>query len=205
MNVEYYKKQNGESEILNMIVEIENYYGSTIGAIRVVENNENGEVEIKNIKGDISIADFDRDYIFDTNEELMRIQLSKYSNSTIFRTGNLITLRGKTRRIKDLMGEYKSYEAIIEAYDKNEFNEVFILVTNYLGHIDYAKEFGYCKSHEEIVYILLENLLNHFDPRLKDNGFIDFITRQMNKIKWNLENCCHLSKTEIDELLSNSS
>lgn len=188
-----------------MIVEIENYNGSTIGAVRVVENNEEGVIEVKEVKGDLDIADFDGDYIFDTNEELMRVQLDKYGKSTIFRTGNLVTLRGPTRRIKDLMGEYKSYEGIIEAYNKGEFNEVFILITNYLGHINYASEFGYNKSHEEIVYILLENLLNHFDHRLKDDGFINFVNRQMNKIKWNLKNCCGLSKTEIDELLSNSS
>ena len=185
-----------------MILEIENYHGATIGAVRVEENNEYGEVEVKNISGDISIADIDYDDIFDTNEEKVRVQIDKFCKSTIFRTGNVLALEGKTREIMNLMGEYTTYKYIVKAYNKDEYNEVFILVTNYLGHIDYGKEFGYVKSHEEIVYILLENLLNKFDHRLKDDGFINFVNRQMNKIKWNLEHEHGLSEEEVKELLN---
>ena len=59
-----------------MIIQIENYYGKTLGAILVSENDINGNLIIRNsILNNISIADIDYDDIFDTNEKKIRIQL----------------------------------------------------------------------------------------------------------------------------------
>ena len=52
----------------NITVEIEDNDGNTIGAIDLLTNK---------IKGDISIADFDGDYIFNRNKQLIRLQLEK--------------------------------------------------------------------------------------------------------------------------------
>lgn len=52
----------------NITIEIENNEGNTIGAIDLLTNE---------IKGDISIADFDGDYIFNRNKQLIRLQLEK--------------------------------------------------------------------------------------------------------------------------------
>lgn len=57
------------------IVEIETNNGNTIGAIQLYENNENGEVEIQQSTGDISIADIDSDDIFNTNDRKIRVQI----------------------------------------------------------------------------------------------------------------------------------
>lgn len=60
-----------------MIIQIEKSNGDTIGAIKLSENNINGEFEIEKVTGDISIADIDFDDIFDTNEKKLRLQLNK--------------------------------------------------------------------------------------------------------------------------------
>lgn len=58
-----------------MIIEVEDCFGNTIGAVQI--NNNNNEVMIGECDGDISIADIDVDDIFDTDEEKVRIQLEK--------------------------------------------------------------------------------------------------------------------------------
>ena len=58
-----------------MIIEIEDYFGNTIGAVQITKNNN--EVNIGACDGDISIADIDVDDIFNTGEEKVRIQLEQ--------------------------------------------------------------------------------------------------------------------------------
>lgn len=59
-----------------MIILIEDKNGNDIGAIKVTENNIFGETEIEQTKGNVSIADIEFDSIFDTNDDLIRIQLT---------------------------------------------------------------------------------------------------------------------------------
>lgn len=59
-----------------MIIEIEDYFGNTIGAVQIIDNNEEG-ISVGVCDGDISIADIDIDDIFLTNENKVRIQLEK--------------------------------------------------------------------------------------------------------------------------------
>lgn len=59
-----------------MIIEIEDTKGNTIGAVQLNDYQEDG-IGIGLMTGDISIADVDMDYIFDTEEILIRIQLVK--------------------------------------------------------------------------------------------------------------------------------
>lgn len=66
-----------------MILEFEDYYGNTIGAINISEkyiNNRN--LSIENTKGNISICDYDFDDIFGTNDEKIRISFEdiKFNN-----------------------------------------------------------------------------------------------------------------------------
>lgn len=56
-------------------IEIETNNGNTIGAFQLYENNENGEVEIQQSIGAISIADIDTDDIFYTNDKKIRVQI----------------------------------------------------------------------------------------------------------------------------------
>ena len=60
-----------------MIIQIEDSNGETIGAMKFFENNINGEFEIEEVIGDISIADIDFDDIFDSNEKRLRLQLTR--------------------------------------------------------------------------------------------------------------------------------
>ncbi|MBO5478534.1 MAG: hypothetical protein J6J36_08190 [Clostridia bacterium] len=52
----------------NVTIEIEDNKGNTIGAIDLLTNE---------IKGDISLADVEKDYIFNRNKQLIRLQLDK--------------------------------------------------------------------------------------------------------------------------------
>lgn len=54
--------------VVNKIIEIEDYYGNTIMAISI---DKNGNID--NMLN-CSIADVDGDYLFNTDKELIRIQ-----------------------------------------------------------------------------------------------------------------------------------
>ena len=55
-----------------IVIEIEDFNGNTIGSIKLHGLLFNHKYEEK---GELSIADFDRDYLYDTESELVRIQL----------------------------------------------------------------------------------------------------------------------------------
>lgn len=174
-----------------MIIEIENEE-KTIGAIRATENNMNGEVEVIECEGDISIADIDFDDIFDTNEEKIRIQMDlEYPTINksigVHRTGNVVGFYHKNDHVKGLMQELKSYEHLLNSFNKEDYYNCSVLIYNYFGHIDYAYEFGYVKTHDEICYILNTNLCAQLTNGHK-TPFTNFVERQIAKIKWNLEN-----------------
>lgn len=59
-----------------MIIEIEDCFGNTIGAVQIISGNGD-EVSVGVCDGDISIADIDIDDIFNTLETKVRIQLEK--------------------------------------------------------------------------------------------------------------------------------
>lgn len=59
-----------------MIIEIEDCFGNTIGAVQIIDLDEEG-VSVGVKKGNISIADIDSDDIFNTDENKVRIQLEE--------------------------------------------------------------------------------------------------------------------------------
>ena len=185
-----------------MIIEIEDYNGEQIGAIEVTENSiETGQLEVLDTIGDVSIADIDFDDIFDTNSEKLRIGL-ELENLTIdkprgaHRTQNVVGFYHKNERVKKLMQELKSYERLLESFNEEDYYNCSVLIYNYFGHINYANEFGYCKTHEEICYILNTNLCAQLTEGHKDS-FTSFVERQIMKIKWNLNNIYNIE--DIDE------
>lgn len=178
-----------------MILEIEDYYGNTKGAIRLTENNEDGEIEIKNIKGEYNIADIDFDDIFDTNEYKVRIQKeTKPEQKDHFLTLNYETIIGVPDNCKDLIKELNSYCAVLKHYYNNNYRDVWVLIQNYFGHINYGDEFGYFKTHDEICDILLYNFFISHEPQFS-NHFKNFCNRQITKIRSNLKNLGY----EIDD------
>lgn len=54
--------------ILNKVIEIEDYNGNTIMAISIDKNGNISELQ------NCSVADLDYDYLFNTKKELIRIQ-----------------------------------------------------------------------------------------------------------------------------------
>ncbi len=60
-----------------VVIEIEDNKGNTIGGIRIFENDENGDINIVNTMGDISIADIDFDTLFESNDKKIRVQLER--------------------------------------------------------------------------------------------------------------------------------
>lgn len=59
-----------------MIIEIEDYNGNTMGAFRITPNAfADGGIEISKLKN-FEIADADGDYVFDTDDILIRMQHS---------------------------------------------------------------------------------------------------------------------------------
>lgn len=108
---------------------------------------------------------------------------------SICRTGNEVGFYHEDERVKNLMQELKSYEALLKSFRVGDYYNCHILIFNYFGHIDYGNEFGYFKSHEEICYILSQNLCAQLTEGHSDS-FTNFIERQIAKIKWNLKNDC---------------
>ena len=60
-----------KENIINKVIEIEDYYGNTI---LVIETDKNGNIIKYN---NCDIADITEDYIFDTEKDLIRLQVRK--------------------------------------------------------------------------------------------------------------------------------
>ena len=75
--------------------------------------------------------------------------------------------------------ELATYRRIKESFESGDYDNARILIVNYLGHIDYGKEFGYYKTHGEIVDIMLTQLVYH----IQHGGPIDFVDRQIAKLE----------------------
>lgn len=81
--------------------------------------------------------------------------------------------------------ELGAYNALKKSYKKGNYYDCGVLIANYFGHIDYGKEFGYSKTHEEICLILYETLLASLMEGHK-NSFIDFVDDMVGKIEYSL-------------------
>lgn len=171
-----------------VVVEIENDAGYTLGAIRIEENNQDGEVEVENKTDNISICDYDFDNIFDTNDEKIRISIN---DSKTFRTSNYENVGHIPKECKQLVKEYNSYKILLEYFKNEMYYDCYIIIANYFGHINYGSQFGYFKTHDEICKILFECLLSSLDKNNSDDRFENFVNRMMRKIIWNLEHIHH--------------
>ena len=160
-----------------MIIEIENDYGETIGSANInAFDDKLNDIDIKEVRGGISIRDIDFDDIYDTNERKIRIGLNQ---DTTFKSLNHESC------VSPLEQELSAYKALKKSYLNGDYNNCSTLINYYFGHIDYGIEFGYNKSHGEICLILYNNLL--YSIQHDSNHFIDFIDRMIGKIEWNLE------------------
>ena len=87
----------------------------------------------------------------------------------MIRTQNLITSSsGKEQEIATL-------EKILKDYEQENYNNMYVLIMNYLGYVDH-----YCR-HEGLVYRLLNNFTYSLEKKAKDeltednDNFIKFV------------------------------
>lgn len=162
-----------------MIFEIENEKGFYVGALHIYEfDEEESGLKVIDKKGNISIADVEYDDIFDTNEEKVRIQIEE---SSAFSSNNHESCK------IPLEQELGAYLALKEYYLKGEYYYCSVIINNYLGHVDYGKEFGYNKTHDEICLILYQTLLTSLEKDSDKNSFLSFVNHRIGDIRYNLK------------------
>lgn len=170
-----------------MILDIVTKSGELIAKALIRENNEDGELQLVESTKGITDHWYDRDDYFDTNDERLILEINQ-KRKDHFLTVNYETIRGKTpKECIPLIKELNSYCALLRHYYNNNYRDVWVLIQNYFGHIDYGKEFGYFKTHDEICDILLYNFFISHEKEFETH-FEDFCKRQIGKIRWNLEN-----------------
>ena len=118
-------------DIMNEVIEIESYDGSTLGYIDVDMNDE-----VK-VSGKLSLADVDENIRVQLEKELSPFMSLNYESC-----------------VNPLEQELASYEALKKHFLDKNYYDCGILIKYYFGHIDYGVEFGYFKSHAEICLIL---------------------------------------------------
>lgn len=174
-----------------VVIEVERN-DETVGAIHWEENDIEGERYFWDTIGDICIRDIDYDDIFDTADDYkVRIDIDEYIDRlegklNPFRNANYIGFYHENDNVKGLVQELASYRRLLESYDEGDYYNCGVLIENYFGHIDYWEEFGYNKTHAEIVSILHINLLSEISGNTA-NSFTSFCEREINKIIYTLK------------------
>lgn len=83
--------------------------------------------------------------------------------------------------------ELATLEKILSDYEKENYNNMYVLIMNYLGHINH-----YC-GHEGLVYRLLNNFTFSLEKKAKgtlteeNDSFVKFVEGRINSIKFDVE------------------
>ena len=166
-----------------MYININNSKGRNIGFVQISEDEHDEYIYTTN--GDVKVSKCNFEYLTDNYlDEEKEISISV--DDSPFESLNHASC------VSPLEQELSAYEALKESYLKGQYNNCCTLIKYYFGHIDYAKEFGYCKTHGEIGFILFTNLLYSIESG-KDS-FINFVDSMIGKINWNLEHKEFLEK-----------
>ena len=84
--------------------------------------------------------------------------------------------------------ELATLEKILSDYENKNYNNMYVLIMNYLGHINH-----YC-GHEGLVYRLLNNFTFSLEKEAKgtlteeNDGFKGFVKGRIERIKFDVEN-----------------
>ena len=87
----------------------------------------------------------------------------------MIRTQNLITSSSSKEQ------EIATLEKILRDYEQENYNNMYVLIMNYLGHVDH-----YC-GHEGLVYRLLNNFTYSLEKKAKgeltedNDNFVKFV------------------------------
>ena len=166
-----------------MILEIQDNKGRKIGSMHLYEfDSDVNDINIVKVDGNI-MTDVEFDNIYDTNEQKVKIQIEKESTFESLNHESCVI---------PLKQELGAYEALKKSFLNKRYHDCYTLIHYYFGHINYATEFGYNKTHGEICCILFSNLL--YSIETGNDNFINFVDRMIGKIKWNLDNQDFLNK-----------
>ena len=95
----------------------------------------------------------------------------------LIQTNNLLSCRSAQEQ------EIAALEKILDDYENERYNNMFVLIMNYLGHVSH-----YC-GHEGLVYRLLNNYTFSLEKKAKDkltdenDTFKDFVKSRIYHVK----------------------
>lgn len=95
----------------------------------------------------------------------------------MIRTGNLLSCKSPQEQ------EIAALEKILDDYYNENYNNMYVLIMNYLGHVNH-----YC-SHEGLVYRLLNNFTFSLEKKAKgtltkdNDGFVSFVESRIRHVK----------------------
>ena len=98
----------------------------------------------------------------------------------MIRTKNLLSC--KTPKEQELA----TLEKILSDYENENYNNMYVLIMNYLGHVNH-----YC-GHEGLVYRLLNNFTFSLEKKAKgeltedNDNFVTFVKGRINHVKYDL-------------------
>ena len=95
----------------------------------------------------------------------------------LIQTNNLITCSSQKEQ------ELSTLKKILSDYENENYNNMYILIMNYLGHVDH-----YC-GHEGLVYRLLSNFTFSLEKKAKgeltkeDDNFVHFVKSRIRHVE----------------------
>lgn len=95
----------------------------------------------------------------------------------MIRTGNLLSCKSPQEQ------EIAALEKILDDYYNENYNNMYVLIMNYLGHVNH-----YC-GHEGLVYRLLNNFTFSLEKKAKgeltedNDGFVSFVNSRIRHVK----------------------
>lgn len=98
----------------------------------------------------------------------------------MIRTSNLISCKSPKEQ------ELTTLEKILSDYENENYNNMYVLIMNYLGHVNH-----YC-GHEGLVYRLLNNFTFSLEKKAKgeltedNDSFVDFVKGRIIHVKHDL-------------------
>lgn len=98
----------------------------------------------------------------------------------MIRTSNLISCRSPKEQ------ELVTLEKILSDYENENYNNMYVLIMNYLGHVNH-----YC-GHKGLVYRLLNNFTFSLEKKAKgeltedNDNFVIFVKGRINHVKYDL-------------------
>ena len=95
----------------------------------------------------------------------------------MIRTGNLLSCKSPQEQ------EIAALEKILDDYKNENYNNMYVLIMNYLGHVNH-----YC-GHEGLCYRLLNNFTYSLEKRAKgtlteeNDNFVNFVNSRIRHVK----------------------